>query len=890
MTKTDTSLLADHAITGSVAKRGGQASAAWLVRRLGTQFAGTVDRLLRWSPALLFAVALFVVQHELKDHEFADIAHNWRSMPWHLIAIAILLTAANYAILAGYDLLALRFTGHRVPLRRILLTSFIGYGISNNTGHAWASGGSVRYRFYGDAGVPGRDIARISLFLALTFVIGVVTLGAVAILLAPAMERSVLGHLGIYDLMLGGSLAALAVFWAAVLGWRKPLRIKGMALALPSPALALGQTIVSTLDLVAASLVLWVFLQDVPGLTFTAFLATYAIALLLSVISQVPGGLGVFEGAFLWLTAPTFGASHPTIVAGLVLYRVVYYFIPLASAGVLLLAHDLHANRARFAKVGRVASRLVPATVPQVFSLLLFLTGGMLLVSGATPVLPANIHWLRSAIPLPLVEFSHLTGSLVGVLLLFLARAVLQRIDAAWYGALSLLAIGIVASLLKGLDWQEALVLAGMFAAIFASRRHFYRKSSLLQEPLSPSWLIMIAVVIAGTTWLGFFSYKHIEYSHELWWQFSYKNDTARFLRSLVVIAVPVIAMLVRHLLGVRRPEALSISVPEELDQAMPVIRQSAQTQGFLALLGDKALFWSDDRQAFISYVATRELLDRDGRSGRSGKILRRPAVALPRGGRPLRREDRALPGDRAPPAALSRSRPGAAEAGARRRTCPSATSRSRASGARTCATAAASSSSWAMPSRCWTRPRSPTACRACGRSPISGSSTRRRTRSASPSATSTKPMSRAPAWRSRPRRTAPSWPSPICGRSTRRRRGVDRPDALRPGGAARHDGSAVRGAHAVGPRPGLSLVQPRHGAALRPGASPARAALAQDRHRDLRPGRRVLQFRGPLSVQGEVRSGLAPALSGFAARPVGSHHPAHHHAADRRQTRSAQA
>jgi hypothetical protein len=42
--------------------------------------------------------------------------------------------------------------------------------------------------------------------------------------------------------------------------------------------MALGQTIVSTLDLVAASLVLWVFLQDVPGLTFTAFLAAYAIA------------------------------------------------------------------------------------------------------------------------------------------------------------------------------------------------------------------------------------------------------------------------------------------------------------------------------------------------------------------------------------------------------------------------------------------------------------------------------------------------------------------------------------------------------------------------------------------------------------------------------------
>ena len=574
------------------------ATRAWIIGKVGT--------LLRWAPALLFALALVAVHHELKDREFAELSHSWRHIPWHLVAAAILLTVLNYGILAGYDLLALRFTGHRVPFTRVLLTSFIGYGISNNTGHAWASGGSVRYRFYSDAGVPGRDIARISLFLALTYIIGVLTLGLIGTVLAPGPERITLGHSGIFDLMLAGSFAALIAYWIAVLCWRKKLHVKGIEVSLPSPSLAIGQTIVSTLDLIAASLVLWVFIKDVPGLTFPAFLSIYAIASLLALVSQVPGGLGVFEGAFLWLAGPSFSASHPIIVAGLVLYRVVYYFIPLASAGALLIAHDLYANRARFAKAGQVASRLIPATMPQVFSLLLFLTGGMLLVSGATPALPANIRWLRSAIPLPLVEFSHLTGSLVGVLLLFLARAVLQRIDAAWYGALCLLAIGIVASLFKGLDWQEALVLAMMFAAIYASRRHFYRKSSLLQQPLNASWLLMIAVVIAGTTWLGFFSFKHVEYSHELWWQFSYKNDASRFLRSLVAIAVPLIALLMRQLLAVRRPEALSVASPGELDQAMPLVRQSADTQGFLALLGDKALFWSDDRQAFLSYVATK--------------------------------------------------------------------------------------------------------------------------------------------------------------------------------------------------------------------------------------------------------------------------------------------
>jgi uncharacterized membrane protein YbhN (UPF0104 family) len=133
--------LAEHAHQQPVLDSVGERMRAGILRK--------IDRLLRWAPALLFAVALLVVHQELKDNEFVELSHSWRHVPWQLIAAAVLLTVVNYIILAGYDLLALRFTGHRIPLARVLLTSFIGYGISNNTGHAWTSGGSVRYRFYG---------------------------------------------------------------------------------------------------------------------------------------------------------------------------------------------------------------------------------------------------------------------------------------------------------------------------------------------------------------------------------------------------------------------------------------------------------------------------------------------------------------------------------------------------------------------------------------------------------------------------------------------------------------------------------------------------------------------------------------------------------------------
>ena len=38
--------------------------------------------------------------------------------------------------------------GKKLPYRRVLFTSFLSYAISNNVGHAWLSGGSMRYRLY----------------------------------------------------------------------------------------------------------------------------------------------------------------------------------------------------------------------------------------------------------------------------------------------------------------------------------------------------------------------------------------------------------------------------------------------------------------------------------------------------------------------------------------------------------------------------------------------------------------------------------------------------------------------------------------------------------------------------------------------------------------------
>ncbi len=571
-----------------------------------TKTLSIIGKAAHFLPLVLFLAALIVVRHEIKGHQVSDILDALKSVPLRLVLLAIGLTVFNYIILAGYDYLALRYTGHKVPLHKIALASLIGYAISNNTGHALATGGSVRYRFYTAWGVPGWDVLKISFFLGVTYMLGVLTLGLAGTLMLPAGIRFNIKNPELIVWIAIASSLALAVYWLLVVFWRKPLVFKGFEFRLPSISMTLSQTLVSSIDVILSSLVLWVLLKDHTDLNFMTFLVIFVIAQVSGLISQVPGGIGVFESAFLWLmTAMMVPEQHLAVVGALILYRIVYFFIPLLFAGISLLTYEAYSRRKTLIKSGGVIHQAISSSVPQIFSLLLLFTGGVLLVYGATPNLPSHVEWLRDVIPLPLFEISHLLGSLTGLLLLFLARGIRLRLDAAWYASILFLGLGIIFAQLQDQNWKETALLVLLLVLMSFAKGYFHRQSSLFSVSFSAPWLIMIFTILIGTSWLGFFAYRHVEYSQDLWWQFSYQGDAPRFLRAQLVLTVVVTSFAVYRLFTVARPTTHSLPDKDELDEAAALVIQKDDTKGFLALLGDKHLLWSDDRKAFIMFACT---------------------------------------------------------------------------------------------------------------------------------------------------------------------------------------------------------------------------------------------------------------------------------------------
>lgn len=583
--------------------------------------------LARWggplATLLVLATALAVLRTELAGTRYHALMRAARGVPPERVALAGALTVLAYAVLSGYDALALayvrrqpdrratdeRLPAVRLPLPRVVATSAVAYAVSQTLGFAALTGNAVRYRFWSAWGLTGAEVTQAAGFVAATFTAGLVTVCGLALAFEPARELSLLGTPPIAGRLLGALLLAGS---AAYVGWSalrrgRPLRIGGWAFPVPGPGFAVLQLALAAVDWAVGASVLWVLLPPTPGLAFLPFVGAFTIAQCAGLVSHVPGGLGVFETLLVVLLRPWLTAEQ-ALGAALV-YRGVYYLVPFALAVAALGAAEARRQRERLAAVaqragaaaggaaagtGAVLARVGPAVLPSALGALTFLAGAVLLFSGATPSVHHRVRELAGAVPLPLIELSHFAASVLGAALLVLAWATRRRLDAAYGLTVGALALGITTSLLKGLDWEEAALLALVLAAVLPARRVFYRRAALTSEPLTPTWVAAVLAVLGASVWLGFFSYQHVEYGRELWWQFAVRGDAPRFLRAT---AGAVAALGTLGLARLLRPAAAEPALPSaaELARAAAVVAAVPESTAHVALLGDKALLFAED-------------------------------------------------------------------------------------------------------------------------------------------------------------------------------------------------------------------------------------------------------------------------------------------------------
>jgi phosphatidylglycerol lysyltransferase len=548
----------------------------------------------------LFAAALWVLHREFEHYDLVDVLGHLREISLGQFALALALTALSYLLLTGYDWLALRYVGKSLAYSRIALESFVSYAFSHNLGVISLDGSLVRYRMLSSWGFGPGEITRMVAFEGVTFWLGFLALGGVLLTLTP-LGVPASWHLPVADSRPIGVVLAflLAVYGIAARVRRSPLALRGFTLEPPSLRMSVAQVGLSCADWILSAAVLWALLPAADGLSFGIFVSAYLLAVVAGLISHVPGGVGVFETAMVVLL----GSHLPgdVVLGASLAYRIIYYLIPMCVALLLFAGFELAQRRAALTRTQDVLAAWVPELVPRGFAVASFAAGVVLLVSGATPGEAGRMALLDRVVPLPVLELSHFLASLAGVGLLLLARALQQRLDGAYFATLALLAAGAVASLLKGFDWEEALLLTLLFAALAPCKRYFTRPSALFAQAFSVTWATRLALVLGATAFLVALSYRDVAYADELWWQFELSGHASRSLRALVGATGLAGFVALFALLRPARARAVP-ATPDELARVQPLVAASPHCAAHLALVGDKALLFHEDGSAFLMY------------------------------------------------------------------------------------------------------------------------------------------------------------------------------------------------------------------------------------------------------------------------------------------------
>jgi hypothetical protein len=286
----------------------------------------------------ILVLSLVVLVRTFSMVNYWDLRAAIQATSSHQILLAFLFTATSYIALTGYDAIALRQLKQHVPYGTTALASFASFSVAFTLGFPLFTAGTVRYWIYSQAGLSAAKVASLTVIAGVSFWLGMVLIIGVSFVLRPGAIADV-DHLQAWiNFFIGiAAISALLAYLVWIGRGHRYTRIQGLKLELPGLGLTISQIVLGLIDLCSAASVIYVLLPARHGIDFLRFAATYVLACLLGIASNVPGGIGAFEATMLnSVPAPSPGA----MLASLLLFRVIYYLVPFVLALALLGAHE----------------------------------------------------------------------------------------------------------------------------------------------------------------------------------------------------------------------------------------------------------------------------------------------------------------------------------------------------------------------------------------------------------------------------------------------------------------------------------------------------------------------------------------------------------------------
>lgn len=330
----------------------------------------------------------------------------------------------------------------------------------------------------------------------------------------------------------------------------------------------------------------------------------YIVMVLILIASPFLRGLGAIEVSLTFILGQ-FG--FPIIAAASItlLYRFFEFWLPLL-AGIASF----------FSRRNNILLRILPSTI-------IFLLGIVNIISAITPAIPSRLKFINEFLPIGLVSNSNELVLVVGMLLIILSVFLLQGSSRAWYIGLFLTGISAIGHLMKGADYEEAILALIAAVSLVYTRAHYTLKPHRRLTRISYFVLLysLAAVLLYGIAGFYFIDKHHFGIEFQFWTSvkiifrmfFLFDGSGLQpltefgkdFLYTIYVFGGLVASFIFFSLL---KPYfSKPFNSKEDINLAKDILNRYGRSPlDFFKTYPDKFVFLSDDRDGFISFKMTR--------------------------------------------------------------------------------------------------------------------------------------------------------------------------------------------------------------------------------------------------------------------------------------------
>jgi phosphatidylglycerol lysyltransferase len=445
-------------------------------------------------PMILLGLAVYEIKKFTGNVNVQLLRHEVSQLHFAKLLLILLITFCAISPMIFYDVLLTKILAIKVPFKELMKKSFIANTFANFIGFGGLAGATLRAYSYHEYETDKKRLLKIIASVSLYFLTGISLLAWIVLV----------GYRGFplfHDKkwLFWASLVVslyLPVFFVVYLIQRKKA-----AEFIIDWGMALRLLFVSLFEWIAIFLVFWLLclILSIP-IDFPHLVPVFLVASCAGIISMIPGGFGSFDLVFLWGTQ-SLRVPDEKVVILLLFYRICYFILPFL-VGLVLFIKDFW-NRWN-KSWNNVPDAILARTSHILLTLLVFLSGLVLLLSAAVPGIIGRLKIAQEFLSFPIMNISHQLSVATGFILLGLSRGIQYKEKRAYNLTMVVLILAALFTFLKGFDYEEALYLLIVVVLLRASKKRFYRERFVLSWGKTIFDILMFVVITFMFVLIGY--------------------------------------------------------------------------------------------------------------------------------------------------------------------------------------------------------------------------------------------------------------------------------------------------------------------------------------------------------------------------------------------------